>query len=70
MLKTNITVENEFLSFISEAIQEKYNISSLMAENMVQNSNIAKMIYKSPDFVMHYDVEDLADEIMNDIMAR
>ena len=70
MFISKMNIENEFLAYISEAIQEKYDVSSSVADNIVRNSQISKMIYSSPDFVMHYDVEDWADELMSNVMAR
>lgn len=70
MFISKMNIESEFLAYVSEAIQEKYNVSSSVADNIVKNSKISKMIYSSPDFVMHYDVDDWADELMSDIMAR
>ena len=69
MLK-KMTIEDEFLSFISEAMQEKYNVPSFMADKIVKNSKISKMIYEYPDYIMHYDAEDWADELMSTVMAR
>ena len=70
MFISKMNIENEFLAYISEAIQEKYDVSSSVADNIVRNSQISKMIYSSPDFVIHYDVEDWADELMSNVMAR
>lgn len=65
-----MTNEIEFLSYISEAMQEKYNVTSFVADEIIKNSKISKMIYTYPEFVMHYNVEDWADELMSTAMAR
>lgn len=70
MLKVKTGIEAEFLSFISEAIQEKYGIASEEADELVNNSKISTMIYTSPDYVMHYDVEDWADDIVSNSLAK
>lgn len=70
MFKVKTGIEAEFLSFISEAIQEKYGISSEKADVLVNNSKVSNMIYTSPDYVMHYDVEDWADDIVSNSFSE
>ena len=60
----------EYIDSIIEVIENKYCIEHKLASSLVKDSSIYRMAFKDPDYIMHYDVEDWADEIMkNCVMA-
>lgn len=59
----------EILKYQTALIEElvlSYNMNEELARRVVKNSTIWKMLKKSPDFVMHYSIEDSAEEIYNE----
>lgn len=43
-----------------------FNLSETDAKVIVENSTINKMLQKSPDFIMHYSIEETAQEIYDE----
>lgn len=58
----NVDVER-FKWLLMEELVVEYNMSELEAQSAIAKSTINKMIKKSPDFILHYSVEDNAKEI-------
>lgn len=55
---------NEYLDYIIEVLEAKYGLDRKSAWAIVERSNVYRMIFKDPDYILHYDAEDLADELM------
>lgn len=48
---------------------DDHNISELKAKNIIAKSTINKMLKTSPEFTMHYSIEDNSEEIWNEYMG-
>lgn len=59
----------KFKLLIMEELVIEYNLSELEAQKIIAKSTINKMLKKSPDFVMHYSIEDNAKEIYDEYMG-
>lgn len=60
---------SRFRQLLIEELAIKYNISEYTAKQIVLNSTVNKMLSKSPDFIMHYSIEDNAEEIWNEYVG-
>ena len=59
----------KFKFLLMEELVSEYNMTELQAQLMISKSTINKMLQESPDFVMHYSIEDNAKEIYNEYMG-
>ena len=59
----------KFKFYLMEQLVNKHNISELEAQRIIAKSAINKMLKISPEFVMHYSVEDNAEDIWNEYMG-
>lgn len=66
MSKTDI---EKFKFLLMEELVTEYNITELEAQLMIARSTINKMLNKSPDFIMHYSIEDSAKEIYDEYIG-
>lgn len=62
---SNLAIE-KYKFYLMEQLVEDYNISQLEAQRIIAKSTINKMLKTSPDFIMHYSIEDNAEEIWNE----
>ena len=60
MSKYNI---KDFTLYLIEELKSEYNMSSNEALSAIKNSATSKMLSKHPEFIMHYSIEDTANEI-------
>lgn len=63
-----IDVEKFKLLLMEELVVE-YHMTELEAQCAIAKSTVNKMIKKSPNFILHYSVEDNAKEIYNEYMG-
>lgn len=61
----NLSIE-KYKFYLMEQLVEDYNISQLEAQHIIAKSTINKMLKTSPNFIMHYSIEDTAEEIWNE----
>lgn len=59
----------KFKFMLMEELVVSYNLSELKAQYAISKSTIAKMLKISPEFIMHYSIEDSAEEIYNEYMG-
>lgn len=59
----------KFKFLLMEELVSEYNMTELQAQLIISKSTINKMLQESPDFVMHYSIEDNAKEIYNEYMG-
>lgn len=59
---SSLDIEHFKLLLMEELVME-YNVTELQAQVMIAKSTINKMLKKSPEFIMHYSIEDNAKEI-------
>ena len=52
-----------------EQLVEDHNVSQLEAQHIIAKSTINKMLKTSPDFIMHYSIEDTSEEIWNEYVG-
>lgn len=64
----NIDVERFKLLLMEELVVE-YNMTELEAQRAIAKSTINKMIKKSPNFILHYSIEDNAKEIYDEYVG-
>ena len=55
--------------YLMEQLVEDHNVSQLEAQHIIAKSTINKMLKTSPDFIMHYSIEDTAEEIWNEYVG-
>lgn len=55
--------------YLMEYLVKEYNVSELQAQHIIAKSTINKMLKTSPEFTMHYSIEDNAEEIWNEHMG-
>ena len=55
--------------YLMEQLVNQHNVSELEAQRIIAKSAINKMLKISPEFVMHYSVEDNAEDIWNEYMG-
>ena len=51
------------------SVDDEHHISELEAQTIIAKSTINRMLKTSPDFIMHYSIEDNAEEIWNEYMG-
>lgn len=56
----------KFQFMLVEELVMDYNISELEAQRIITKSTVNKMLKTSPEFIMHYSIEDNAEEIWNE----
>ncbi len=56
----------KFQFMLVEELVMDYNISELEAQRIIAKSTVNKMLKTSPEFIMHYSIEDNAEEIWNE----
>lgn len=61
----NLSIE-KYKFYLMEQLVEDHNVSQLEAQHIIAKSTINKMLKTSPDFIMHYSIEDTAEEIWNE----
>ena len=64
----NFNIE-KFKLFLMEELVSEYNITELEAQRMIAKSTVNKMLKTSPEFIMHYSIEDNAKEVYNEFMG-
>lgn len=64
----NLSVE-KYKFYLMEQLVDDHNLTELQAQSIIANSTINKMLKTSPDFIMHYSIEDNAEEIWNEYMG-
>lgn len=52
-----------------QQLVDEHHISELEAQTIIAKSTINRMLKTSPDFIMHYSIEDNAEEIWNEYMG-
>lgn len=65
LLMSNLAIE-KYKYYLMEQLVEDHNISQLEAQRIIAKSTVNKMLKTSPDFIMHYSIEDNAEEIWNE----
>lgn len=65
---SNVDIERYKLLLMEELVVE-YHMAELDAQLVIAKSTVNKMIKKSPNFILHYSVEDNAREIYNEYMG-
>lgn len=68
LLMSKLDVEKFKLLLMEEFVME-YNMTELEAQRIIAKSTINKMLKKSPEFIMHYSIEDNAKEIYDEYMG-
>ncbi len=68
LLMSKLDVEKFKLLLMEELVME-YNMTELEAQRIIAKSTINKMLKKSPEFIMHYSIEDNAKEIYDEYMG-
>ena len=64
----NLSVE-KYKFYLMEQLVDDHNLTELQAQSIIAQSTINKMLKTSPDFIMHYSIEDNAEEIWNEYMG-
>ena len=59
----------KFKLLLMEELVMNYNMIALEAQRIIAKSTINKMLKKSPEFIMHYSIEDNAKEIYDEYMG-
>ena len=59
----------KFKLLLMEELVIEYNMTELEAQRIIAKSTINKMLKKSPEFIMHYSIEDNAKEIYDEYMG-
>lgn len=59
----------KFKLLLMEELVIDYNMTELEAQRIIAKSTINKMLKKSPEFIMHYSIEDNAKEIYDEYMG-
>lgn len=62
---SNLAIE-KYKFYLMEQLVEDHNISQLEAQRIIAKSTVNKMLKTSSDFIMHYSIEDSAEEILNE----
>ena len=65
---SKLDVEKFKLLLMEELVME-YNMTELEAQRIIAKSTINKMLKKSPEFIMHYSIEDNAKEIYDEYIG-
>ena len=65
---SNIDVERFKLLLVEELVMQ-YDMTELEAQRAIAKSTINKMLKKSPNFILHYSVEDNAKEIYDEYLG-
>ena len=65
LLMNRITIE-KFKLFVMKELVSEYGMTELEAQFAIAKSTINKMLKTSPDFIMHYSIEDNAKEIFQE----
>ncbi len=68
LLMSKLDVE-KFKLLLMEELVIDYNMTELEAQRIIAKSTINKMLKKSPEFIMHYSIEDNAKEIYDEYMG-
>lgn len=55
-----------FKRLLVEELILTYDMDELTARDVVENSTVGQMLKESPEFIMHYSIEDNAEEIRNE----
>lgn len=63
-----LNIEKFKLMLMEELVLE-YNMTELEAQKVIAKSTVNKMLKKSPEFIMHYSIEDNAKEIYNEYLG-
>lgn len=61
----NLAIE-KYKFYLMEQLVEDHSISQLEAQHIIAKSTINKLLKTSPNFIMHYSIEDNAEEIWNE----
>lgn len=64
----NLSVE-KYKFYLMEQLVKYHNVSQLEAQHIIAKSTINKMLKTSPNFIMHYSIEDTAEEIWNEYVG-
>mgnify|MGYP001194276976 FL=1 len=64
----NLKIE-QYKLLLMEYLVERHNITAPQAQLIIAKSTINKMLKSSPEFTMHYSIEDNADEIWNEYLG-
>ena len=64
----NLDIE-KFKFLLMEELVMEYHMTELEAQLIIAKSTISKMLKKSPEFIMHYSIEDTAKEIYDEYMG-
>lgn len=59
----------KFKLLLMEELVLEYNMTELEAQKVIAKSTINKMLKKSPEFIMHYSIEDNVKEIYNEYLG-
>lgn len=55
--------------YLMEELVEKYSMNELEAQRIIAKSTINKMLKTSPEYIMHYSIQDNAEEIYNEYIG-
>jgi hypothetical protein len=62
---SNCDIE-KFKFYLMEELVVTYNMTELEAQRAIVKSTVNKMLKQSPEFIMHYSIEDNAKEIYDE----
>lgn len=65
----NNTSVDKYKFYLMQQLVYEHHISELEAQTIIAKSTINRMLKTSPDFIMHYSIEDNAEEIWNEYMG-
>lgn len=65
---SKVTIEQYKLLLMEELVIE-YKMTELEAQKAIAKSTINKMLKKSPEFIMHYSIEDSTKDIYDEYMG-
>jgi len=68
LLMKKVSIEMYKL-YLTEYLVKEHNVSEIEAQHIISKSVINKMLKTSPEFIMHYSIEDNAEEIWNEHMG-
>ena len=59
----------KFKLLLMEELVMEYSMTELEAQRIISKSTVNKILKKSPEFVMHYSIEDNAKEIYDEYIG-
>lgn len=65
----NNTSVDKYKFYLMQQLVDEHHISELEAQTIIAKSTINRMLKTFPDFIMHYSIEDNAEEIWNEYMG-